>query len=191
MACSTSPAEGAAWAARTRGGSPGSFAGCSSVRAGDRSARLRPRREDRAMRERRAPRAGVAALALAAASVVPAVARAQAFGGIALDQLSPAPPGDTFTSVPSPFAAGHLVPRGLVLFDYAARPLTLVTTSSSRPVVSGQGLLHVGASLALWARLLPSLSLPLALVQSGEAPSAGRFTFVSPSSPQVGDLRLG
>ncbi len=143
------------------------------------------------MRERRAPRAFVAALVLAAASFVPALARAQTFGGIALDQLSPAPPGDTFTLVPSPFAAGHLVPRGLVLFDYAARPLTLVTASSSRPVVGGQGFLHVGASLALWDRLLLSLSLPVALVQSGEAPSAGRFTFASPSSPQVGDLRLG
>ena len=143
------------------------------------------------MRERRAPRTGVAALVLAAALLVPALARSQTFGGIALEQLSPAPPGDTFTSVPSPFAAGHLVPRGLVLFDYAARPLTLVTASSSRPVVGGQGFLHLGASLALWDRLLLSLSLPVALVQSGEAPSAGRFTFVSPSSPQVGDLRLG
>lgn len=143
------------------------------------------------MRERRAPRAGVAALVLAAASLAPALARAQTFGGIALDQLSPAPPGDTFTSVPSPFAAGHLVPRGLVLFDYAARPLTLVTASQSRPVVGGQGFLHASASLALWDRLLLSVSLPIALVQSGEAPSAGRFTFVSPSSPQVGDLRLG
>jgi OmpA-OmpF porin, OOP family len=142
------------------------------------------------MRER-VPRAFVAALVLAAASVVPAVARAQTFGGIALEQLSPAPPGDTFTLVPSPFAAGHLVPRGLALFDYAARPLTLVSASGSRPVVSGQGFLHAGASLALWDRLLLSLSLPVALVQSGEAPSAGRFTFASPTSPQVGDLRLG
>lgn len=143
------------------------------------------------MRERRARRAGVAAIVLAFASIVPAPLRAQTFGGIALDQLDPAPAGDTFTAVPSPFAAGHLVPRGLALFDYAARPLTLVTTSSSRAVVSGQGFLHLGASLALWDRLLVSLSLPIALVQSGEAPSAGRFTFTAPSSAQVGDLRVG
>jgi hypothetical protein len=140
------------------------------------------------MRERRA---GVAAILLAFASIVPASARAQTFGGIALDQLDPAPPGDTFAAVPSPFAAGHLVPRGLALFDYAARPLTLVTTSTSRPVVSGQGFLHLGASLALWDRLLLSVSLPIALVQSGEAPTAGRFTFTAPSSSQVGDLRVG
>ncbi|MEP7120260.1 MAG: thrombospondin type 3 repeat-containing protein [Byssovorax sp.] len=145
------------------------------------------------MRERRAREAAVAAmiLAFAAASILPASARAQTFGGIALDQLDPAPAGDTFTAVPSPFAAGHLVPRGIALFDYAARPLTLVTTSSSRPVVSGQGFLHLGASFALWDRLLLSLSLPVAIVQSGEAPSAGHFTFASPSSAQVGDLRIG
>jgi len=143
------------------------------------------------MRDRRALRAGVAAFVLASVLVVSAGAGAQTFGGIALDQLNPAPPGDTFTSVPSPFAAGHLVPRGLVLFDYAAHPLTLVTASSSRPVVSNQGFLHVGASFALWDRLLLSLSLPVALVQGGEAPSAGGFTFASPSSAQVGDLRLG
>lgn len=145
------------------------------------------------MRERRARGAGVAAVVLAfgIASMVPASARAQSFGGIALDQLDPAPAGDTFTAVPSPFAAGHLVPRGIALFDYAARPLTLVTTSSSRAIVAGQGFLHLGASLALWDRLLLSLSLPIALVQSGEAPRAGRFTFGLPSSTQLGDLRLG
>ncbi len=73
------------------------------------------------MRERRASQAGVAALVLAAASFVPALARAQTFG----DRPRSAQPraaGDTFTLVPSPFAAGHLVPRGLALFDYAARP---------------------------------------------------------------------
>jgi hypothetical protein len=145
------------------------------------------------MRERRARGAGVAAalLAFGLSSIVPTSARAQTFGGIALDQLEPAPAGDTFTAVPSPFAGGHLVPRALALFDYAARPLTLVTTSSSRPVVTGQGFLHLGASLALWDRLLLSLSLPVAIVQSGEGPSAGGFTFASPSSAQLGDLRLG
>jgi hypothetical protein len=145
------------------------------------------------MRERPARGGGALAalLAFALGSTLPASARAQTFGGIALDQLEPAPAGDTFTAVPSPFAGGHLVPRALALFDYAARPLTLVTTSSSRPVVTGQGFLHLGASLALWDHLLLSLSLPVAIVQSGEGPSAGGFTFASPSSAQVGDLRLG
>jgi hypothetical protein len=147
------------------------------------------------MRERRVRGAGIAAIvfafAFAFASMVPASSRAQTFGGIALDKLDPAPAGDTFATVPSPFAAGHLVPRGIALFDYAARPLTLVTASSSRPVVAGQGFLHLGASLALWDRLLLSISLPVALVQSGDAPSAGRFTFASPSEAQLGDLRIG
>lgn len=143
------------------------------------------------MRERRARRAGVAAFVLAVLSTFPASARAQTFGGIALDQLQPAPAGDTFAAVPSPFAVGHLVPRGVVLFDYASQPLRLVTPQASRAVVGGQAFLHLGASLALWDRLLLSFSLPVALVQSGEAPSAGRFTFVPPASQQVGDLRVG
>ena len=143
------------------------------------------------MRERRARRAGVAAFVLAVLSAFPTSARAQTFGGIALDQLQPSPAGDTFAAVPSPFAVGHLVPRGVVLFDYASQPLRLVTPTASRAVVAGQGFLHLGASFALWDRLLLSLSLPVALVQSGEAPSAGRFTFVPPASQQLGDLRVG
>jgi hypothetical protein len=147
------------------------------------------------MRERRALPAGVAAFAFTVVSLAlalePASARAQTFGGIALDQLDPSPAGDTFASVPSPFTVGHLVPRGVALFDYAAQPLRLVTSSDARPVVSGQGFLHVGASLALWDQLLLSFSLPIALVQSGDGPTAGRFTFVPPASQQVGDLRVG
>jgi hypothetical protein len=129
--------------------------------------------------------------------LAPSLSQAQTpGGGIALDQFEPAPAGDTFFSVPSPQTNGHLVPRGVVVFDYAHRPLVVTLDggsagSSQGAIVSAQGFLHVGASLALWDRLLVSASFPLAVLQRGDSPTLGGTTFPSPSGVQAGDLRLG
>jgi hypothetical protein len=134
------------------------------------------------------------ALAFTAAALFGALpARAQAVpgGGLALDQLDPAPAGDTFFGLPSPSTSGHLVPRALVMFDYASRPMVVTTNGTSRPIVSGQGFLHLNASLALFDRVLVSLLFPIAVMQSGESPEVNGIPFVSPSSVEVGDLRLG
>lgn len=118
-------------------------------------------------------------------------ARAEGIGDIALDQLDPAPAGDPFTSVASPFIGGHLSPRARVLVNHASRPLELSTDSASGEVVSSQTLLHVDASLALWDRLLVSALLPVVVAQSGESPLVQDVALPSPSSAAVGDLRLG
>ncbi|MFS8071462.1 MAG: OmpA family protein, partial [Byssovorax sp.] len=132
------------------------------------------------------------AAALATAALLGATpARAQSPGGIALNQLDPTPAGDTFFAVPSPFASGHLVPRAFAMFDYAASPLTVSTGATTSSVVSSQGFLHIGASLALFDRLLLSAALPVAVVQSGDSPTIDGVTLASPSSAAVGDLRLG
>jgi OmpA-OmpF porin, OOP family len=110
--------------------------------------------------------------------------------GLAVEQLDPAPAGDGFFGVPSPFVGGHLVPRALLLFDYAARPLVLVSDLTSNAVISAQGFLHVNASLALWDRLLVSVLLPLAVVQKGDNPTIAGVAFKSPSSAALGDVRL-
>jgi OmpA-OmpF porin, OOP family len=133
------------------------------------------------------------ALALTAAAWLgaePALAQTPG-GGIALNQLDPAPAGDVSFGVPSPSAAGHLVPRAFVMFDYAARPLSITTGETTSAVVSDQGFLALNASLALFDRLLVSAFFPVAILQRGDSPKVSGIAFPSPSSAQVGDLRLG
>jgi OmpA-OmpF porin, OOP family len=112
-------------------------------------------------------------------------------GGIALNQLEPTPAGDVFFGVASPSIGGHLVPRGLVVIDHADEPLTFSSSGASGTVVGSQTFLHLDGSLALWDRLLFSLLLPIAVSQGGDSPSTQTTTFSSPSSAEVGDLRLG
>lgn len=122
-------------------------------------------------------------------------ARAQEVGDVALDQLDPAPAGDPFFGVPSPFIGGHLVPRALVLVDHAAEPLVLTADTPSGEVegtvVGRQTLLHVGFSLAVLDRLRADLLLPVALAQAGDSPVVQGVPFSSPGSAAVGDLRFG
>ena len=51
--------------------------------------------------------------------------------------------------------------------------------------------LHLGASLALWDRLLISVLLPIAVLQNGDSPMVQGVTLQSPSSTEVSDLRWG
>jgi len=130
--------------------------------------------------------------ATASAAVLLAIAggaQAQSAGGFALNQIEPAPAGDVFFGVPSPFAAGHLEPRAYLLFDYSAHPIHLRTEDVD--VVSAQGFLRADASLALWDRLLVSADMPVAIVQSGDDPGIPGITFTALEAPQAGDLRLG
>lgn len=131
-----------------------------------------------------------AAVIAAAVLLVSRGASAQAKpSGIALDPFEPAPAGDAFFGVPSPGADGDLVPRGMVLFDYAHDPLRLA--GGGPAVVSSQGILHLDASLSLWDRVSVSADMPIALVQAGDSPTTHGVTLTSPSGVSAGDLRLG
>src|SRR6188768_4153118 len=113
---------------------------------------------------------------------------------LALDRLDPAPAGDRMFGVPSPFAAGHLTPHLMLLADYAHNPLKLYsvpTDTDQGAIVKNQLYLHLNAGLALWNRVNLDVSVPVAVFQSGDDPSAGGQTFSSPSSAQFGDLRFG
>ncbi|MEO7328536.1 MAG: OmpA family protein [Minicystis sp.] len=123
--------------------------------------------------------------------LTPIAALAEEAGGTALNQLDPAPAGDTFVGVPSPFARGNLVPRALLMFDYASQPLRLVQPSGEASVVSHQAFLHLNASFAVQDRLLVSLLLPIAVLQGGDDPTVQGVKLSSPSSTQIGDLRIG
>jgi outer membrane protein OmpA-like peptidoglycan-associated protein len=126
-----------------------------------------------------------------AASLFGASAFAQ---GLPLDKFDPAPAGDRFFGVPSPFVAGHLTPHAGVLLDYAHNPLVIRSLSDNKnvgSVVSSQLFLHVNAAFALWDRLQINLDLPIALLQRGDSPTAGGAAFPSPDKAQLGDLRAG
>jgi outer membrane protein OmpA-like peptidoglycan-associated protein len=127
----------------------------------------------------------------AAALLLARTVGAQASAPGSIERFEPAPAGDAMFGVPSAAVGGHLVPRATAVFDYAYRPLSIQNGATRSTIVSGQGFLHVGASLALWNRLLVSVDMPFALVQSGDSPLIAGARFVSPSSAQVGDLRLG
>lgn len=135
-------------------------------------------------------KAAVAGLAGSIALMSPP-ARAQAPGAVALDQLEPSAPGDPLFGVPSPSVGGHLVPRAAVVFDHAVEPFTLSDGSTERAVLKSQSLLHVSASFALWDRLLLSALLPVAVAQRGDGAAVPGEAAPAPTSPALGDLRLG
>ena len=130
--------------------------------------------------------------AITAALLLAPSAHAQLSGPTgSLERFSPAQPGDPMFGVASPSIGGHLVPRFAVAFDYAHHPLSIQDGSQRLSIVSRQGFLHVGASFALFDRLQVSADMPFALLQGGDSPTVAGTTFTSPSSPQVGDFRLG
>jgi outer membrane protein OmpA-like peptidoglycan-associated protein len=108
-----------------------------------------------------------------------------------LERFQPAPAGDPMFGVPSPWIEGHLLPRAVALVDIAYRPLSIQDGETRRAVVGLQTFLHVGASIALFDRLLVSLDMPFALTQSGDSPTVQGVSFPSPHGADVGDLRLG
>jgi OOP family OmpA-OmpF porin len=117
-------------------------------------------------------------------------ATAKAQGGFALDRFQPSPAGDRFFGVQGADPGGHLLPRLMLLADYAYRPLVLYQqdgTTAVDNIVSNQLFLHASVGLTLWDRLLLSADMPFAVYTSGQSPQG----FPSPSGAALGDLRAG
>jgi OmpA-OmpF porin, OOP family len=134
---------------------------------------------------------GPTLLAAAAVLLFAQGASAQIATG-ALERFQPAVAGDAMFGVASPMVGGHLVPRADLIFDFAYHPLSIQDGNNRYVIVSRQAFLHLNASLALWDRLLVSVDMPFAVIQAGDSPTIpGVGTFPSPSTAQVGDLRLG
>ena len=110
--------------------------------------------------------------------------------GLALSRFDPAPAGDRFFGVQSPYVAGEATPHLMILGDYANNPLVLRGLNDEKvgAVVGGQLLLHLNGSFALWNRLNVNVDVPFALAQTGDSPRQG---FESPSGADFGDIRVG
>lgn len=112
-------------------------------------------------------------------------------GSIALEPFQPTPPGDVFSGVPGPFIGGHLVFRASLTLDHADQPLVGTMDGAKSAVLSHQTFLHTGVSMAFADRALVSLSMPVAVSQSGDDPEVGKVVLLSPKGAEAGDLRLG
>jgi outer membrane protein OmpA-like peptidoglycan-associated protein len=135
--------------------------------------------------------ATAAVLAASVALAAPAGAQTKT-PGFALDRFDPSVPVDAFFGVGSPSVGGHLVPRGTLEMEYASRPLQVeVPGMGTTNVVGSQGYLHAGVSLPLWDRLLLSVDVPIAVVDSGASPMTSGLDYHVPSSATLGDVRLG
>lgn len=126
------------------------------------------------------------------------VAHAQETQTRAVDmpRFNPAPAGDRFFGVPSPYAAGDLTFHSALTLDYARGPLTLVReeadgTEDIAALVSDQLILNAGVLLSLGSRLAISADLPFVLLTRGDATTSGPFAFEEPAAQALGDLRLG
>jgi outer membrane protein OmpA-like peptidoglycan-associated protein len=147
----------------------------------------------------------IAGLASAVAAAVVTVASVPAAAqtptqALALDRFDPAPAGDRFFGVQSPFAAGPLTPHVMIIADYAHDPLVLRRLSSNQDVgnvVTNQLFVHINGGLSLWNRLLINLDIPVEVFGNGGNPSdvpngsAAPLNFSSPSGAHFGDLRIG
>ena len=96
--------------------------------------------------------------------------------------------------VPSPYVAGDPALHVMLLGDYAHNPLVLRGERSGDDlgaVVEHQLFLHFAATLALWNRVGIDVDVPAAVLQAGDDPNPAGDAFASPSSAQIGDVRLG
>ena len=113
--------------------------------------------------------------------------------GFSLDRFQPSLPGDRFFGVEGGDPGGHLLPRLMLLGDYAYRPLSLYSEPGDvrvGDIVKNQLLVHIAAGVTLWDRLLVAADMPLTLLLSGQNPTVAGFTEPSPSGFAAGDLRL-
>jgi outer membrane protein OmpA-like peptidoglycan-associated protein len=114
-------------------------------------------------------------------------------GGFSLEQFRPSLPGDRFFGVEGADPGGDLLPRFMLLGDYAYRPLSLYSEPGDvriADLVKNQLVVHLAAGLTLWDRLIVAADMPLVLVTSGESPTVDGSTWQSPSGVAAGDLRV-
>jgi OOP family OmpA-OmpF porin len=113
--------------------------------------------------------------------------------GLALDRFDPAERGSEWFVLDTLDLRGHVRPAIGADFDWGHKPLILYDTNGNQAasVVRDQFFVHLGASLVLWDRIRFGFNLPVAVVQTGDGATLAGITYPAPTSPAVGDLRLG
>jgi outer membrane protein OmpA-like peptidoglycan-associated protein len=137
------------------------------------------------------PLAAFAVVALL--GVVRSAAAQPAATGLALDRFDPAERGSEWFVLDTLDLRGRVRPAIGADLDWGHKPLVLYDANGHEvgPVVADQFFAHVGASLVLWDRVRFGFNLPIAIVQSGDGATLTGVTYPAPTSPALGDLRLG
>src|SRR6185437_5639376 len=113
--------------------------------------------------------------------------------GFAVDTFDPSERGSEWFSQESLDLRGTVRPAIGVVMDGAYRPLVVYNPDGTvrSSIVRNQIFAHPGASLVLWDRLRVGFDLPIAVFQDGHAGVLDGVRYAPPSTPSVGDLRLG
>jgi OmpA-OmpF porin, OOP family len=127
-----------------------------------------------------------------ALALAPRLAAAQATG-FALDNFQPAERGSQWFALDDVAWTGHMHAAVGVTADLGVRPLSVhdQQANAESPLVRDQLFAHLGASLAVSQNIRLGLSLPVALVQSGESAMLAGTMYAPPDQAAFGDLRLG
>jgi len=115
--------------------------------------------------------------------------------GFALNRFDPSERGSDWFSAESLDLRGHVRPALGVVFDYAHKPLVYYdaeTGDEQAALVKSQLFGHLGGSVVLFERLRLGVSLPIALVNTGESLDlGGGATAESKHGAGIGDVRVG
>ena len=118
---------------------------------------------------------------------------AQSTSGFALNRFDPSERGSDWFSAESLDLRGHNRTAVGLVGDWSYKPLVLYNADGDEiaAIVEHQLFAHVGFSHILWDRLRLGVSLPVALVVSGEDAGSGAGGVATKDGTTVGDLRVG
>ena len=111
--------------------------------------------------------------------------------GFALDRFDPSERGSEWFVLDSLDLRGHLRPAVGLVGDWGYKPLVLYNANGDEKsaIVEHQVFVHLGGSLVLWDRVRAGVNIPLALYQTGDAPTTKGTTFSDPGT-SFGDIRF-
>jgi OOP family OmpA-OmpF porin len=119
-------------------------------------------------------------------------AHAEAGRGFALDRFEPRERGSDWLTLDSLDLRGHRRISAGAIASYAYAPLVVYDSRSGERVTSLIGhqlMLYPGASMVWKQQLRVGVSVPVAILQSGDDVVLGRDSYAAPSS-SLGDVRL-
>ena len=126
-------------------------------------------------------------------SSAPAGAQTVVTPGMALNRFEPSERGSDWFANESLDLRGTLRPALGVIGDYGYKAYVLQNPDGTEntAILAHQFYLHVGGAITLFDRLRIGVSLPVALVQTGDSKTtAAGQTYVAPTKGGAGDLRF-
>ncbi len=134
--------------------------------------------------------AAVVAAAIGLGSSAQAAPPAPASGGFSTDNFDPSPRGSQWFVLDSLDLRDDGRPAVGLVSEYALRPFVIKNADGTdrAHVVEDQLFLHPGGALVILDALRLSVDLPIAVLDTGSATSAGGDTFAAPTSASLGDM---